>query len=54
MRALTELDRLAIERADLATSLEDFAAIEAAIEMAQGLATGQQARIAALRARLAD
>jgi len=54
MRALTELDRLAIDRADRATSVEDFAAIDAAIEMAQGLAEGQQARIAALRARLAD
>ena len=54
MRALTELDRLAIGRADMATSGEDHAAIEAAIAAAQALAAGQQARIEALRARLAD
>ena len=52
MRALTELDRLAIDRADLATSEEDFAAIEAAIAEAQRLAAGQQDRLQRLRMRL--
>jgi hypothetical protein len=52
MRALTELDRLAISRADMPTSDADFAAIEAAIAAAERLAADQQARIEALRARL--
>jgi hypothetical protein len=52
MRALTELDRLAIDRADMATSREDSAAIDAAIAAAQRLAEGQQQRIQQLRARL--
>jgi hypothetical protein len=54
MRALTELDRLAIDQADMPTSNSDFAAIQAAIAAAQQLAEGQQARIEALRARLRD
>ena len=52
MRALTELDRLAIDRADVATSEEDFAAIEGAIAAAQRLAADQQERLQRLRARL--
>jgi hypothetical protein len=54
MRALTELDRMAIERASAPTASEDFAAIEAAIAAAQALAEEQQDRIEGLRARLAD
>ena len=52
MRALTGLDRLAIDRADLATSEEDFGAIEAAIAAAQRLAADQQERLQRLRERL--
>jgi hypothetical protein len=52
-RALAELDRLAVDRADVATSEEDFAAIHAAIAEVQSAASAQQQRWDRLRARLA-
>jgi len=52
MRALAELDRLAVAGADRPTSAADFAAIEAAIAAAGRLATGQQQRFDGLRTRL--
>lgn len=52
--ALSALDRLGTERSDRPTSLVDYAAIQAAIAEADRIAGGQNARIAALRARLPD
>lgn len=52
-RALAELDRLAITRAEMPTSREDFAAIEAAIAEIGRLSLAQQQRWDRLRARLA-
>ena len=51
-RALADLDRLAIERADLPTNAEDHAALLAAIEQAAAIAAGQQSRIDRLRTAL--
>ena len=52
-RALAELDQLALARAEVATSAEDFAAIEAALAEVEAIATGQQQRWDRLRGRLA-
>jgi hypothetical protein len=52
MRALAELDRLAIGRAEVPTSSEDFAALNAAIAEVERLAVSQQQRWDRLRARL--
>jgi hypothetical protein len=51
-RALAELDRLAVDRADLPTGEADRAALEAAIAAVERIAAGQQARIDGLRERL--
>ena len=51
-RALAELDRLAIERAEVATNAEDFAAINAALASVDAVAVRQQQRWDRLRARL--
>ena len=53
MRALAELDRLAITRAEVATNSGDFAAVNAAIAAVEQLAVSQQQRWDRLRARLA-
>ena len=53
MRALAELDAQAIARAEVPTSGEDFAAINAAIGEVERLAMSQQQRFDRLRARLA-
>ena len=53
MRALADLDRLAIDRAGLATNGADFAAINAAIAEVQQIAAAQQQRWDRLRNRLA-
>ncbi|HEX8642675.1 MAG TPA: hypothetical protein VF702_02035 [Allosphingosinicella sp.] len=50
MAALAELDRLAAERAAVPTNEGDTAAIRAALDEAENLARGQQARLDALRA----
>ncbi len=52
MRALAELDQLAIGRAEVPTSSEDFAALNAAIAEVERLAVSQQQRWDRLRARL--
>ncbi len=52
MRALAELDRLALGRAELATSAADLAALGAALSEAERIAAGQQQRIDGLRERL--
>jgi hypothetical protein len=52
MRALAELDRLVITRAEAPTNSEDFAAIHAAIAEVEALAASQQQRWDRLRARL--
>jgi hypothetical protein len=52
MRALRELDALALQRADLATSAGDHAAIAAARAQAERIAQSQQARLDGLRGRL--
>ena len=49
---LAELDQLATERARLPTNEGDFAAIRAALEEAEGLASGQQKRLDRLRASI--
>ena len=51
-RALAELDRLAIERAEVATNAEDFAAINAALASVDQVTARQQQRWDRLRARL--
>ena len=51
-RALVELDRLAIDRAAVPTSEEDYAAILAAIASVEAIAARQQQRLVGLRARL--
>ena len=51
-QALAELDRLVVVRAEIATSSEDFAAIESAIAEVERIAASQQARWDRLRARL--
>ena len=53
MRALAELDRLAITRAEVATNSGDFAAVNAAIAAVERIALSQQQRWDRLRARLA-
>ena len=53
MRALADLDRLALARAGVPTSREDFAAIAAAIAEVERVAAGQQQRWDRLRGRLA-
>lgn len=52
--ALSALDRLGTEHSDQPTSPGDFAAIQAATAEADRIAGAQNARIAALRARLPD
>jgi hypothetical protein len=52
-RALAELDRLALERAEVATGREDYAAINAAIAEVDRIAVSQQQRWERLRGRLA-
>lgn len=52
MRALAALDLLAVERADLPTSPEDFAAVLAALERTETIAAAQEARLDALRAEI--
>jgi len=52
MRALGELDRLAVSRSDAPTSEADFAALNAAIAAVGRIAAGQQERIDLLRGRL--
>ena len=51
-RALSELDRLAVERADVPTSEADQAAIQSGIATVERIAAAQQVRIDRLRARL--
>ena len=51
-RALAELDRLALGRAEAATSAADLAALGAALSEAERIAAGQQQRIDGLRGRL--
>lgn len=51
--ALSELDALAISRAEVPTSGEDFAAIHAAIVRVEGIAAAQQERLDRLRVQLA-
>ncbi len=48
-RALAELHRISLERADLPTSADDQQMLDAAIAEAEGFAAGQQARIDLLR-----
>ena len=50
--ALSELDALAIGRAEVPTSSDDFAAIHAAIARVEGIAEAQQQRLDQLRTRL--
>lgn len=50
--ALTRLDALATERADLPTSRDDFALIEAAIAQVEDIDAAQQSRLTPLRARI--
>lgn len=52
MRALAELDQLAVDRADEPTSEADFALIREATAEVEQTAARQQERIDALRARL--
>lgn len=52
MRALADLDRIAMDRIGAPTSASDFAAINAAIAAVEQLALAQQQRMDALRARL--
>jgi hypothetical protein len=51
-RALAELDRLAIGRANVPTNAADYAAVEAAIASVAVVAAGQQRRIDGLKSRL--
>ena len=51
-RALSDLDRLAIDRAAMPTNSEDFAALNAAIAAVEAIAQGQQQRIDRIRTRL--
>ena len=51
-RALAELDRLAIDRADRPANAQDHAALLAAIEQAAAIAAGQQGRIDRIRTAL--
>ena len=51
-RALAELDRLALERAEMSTNAQDFAAINAALASVDAVAARQQQRWDRLRARL--
>ena len=51
-RALSDLDRLAIDRAAMATSSDDFAAINAGIAAVEQIASRQQQHVDRLRARL--
>ena len=53
-RALTELDRLAIDRAAVPTNESDYAAILAAIASVEAIAAVQQRRLVTLRARLSS
>ena len=53
-RALTELDRLAIDRAAVPTNESDYAAILAAIAAVEAIAAVQQRRLDTLRARLSS
>ena len=52
MRALSDLDRLAIQRAGEPTNSGDFAELNAAIESVERIAAGQQQRMNRLRSRL--
>ena len=52
MRALAELDGIAVERAGQPASTADLAAIDAAIEAVGQIAAAQQERIDRLRARV--
>ena len=51
-RALAELDRLALERAQMSTNAQDFAAIYAALASVDLIVDRQQQRWDRLRARL--
>ena len=51
-RALADLDRLAIDRADRATNAEDHSALLAGIAQAEAIASGQQSRLDRLRTAL--
>ena len=51
-RALAELDRLSIDRADQPTNAGDFAELGAAIAAVEAIAAGQQQRLARLQARV--
>ena len=53
-RALTELDRLAIDRAAVPTNEADYAAILEAIAAVEAIAALQQRRLDGLRARLSS
>ena len=52
MRALADLDRIAMERIDVPTSMADWTAINAAIAAVEQVAVVQQQLVDALRARL--
>lgn len=52
-RALSDLDRLAVDRADMPTSDEDYAALQAAVASVEEIAETQQRRVDRLRQRLA-
>jgi hypothetical protein len=54
MRAVAELDQLAIGRIDAPTNEEDFSAINEAIAAAERIALAQQDRYDRLRGRLAN
>ena len=49
-RALADLDQLALQRSNMPTSAEDYAAINSAIQDVQRLAQAQQLRLDRLRA----
>jgi len=51
-RALSDLEQLALARADMATNTEDHAAIDAAVGAVGAIAERQQQRIDRLRTRL--
>ena len=53
-RAQSDLDELAIARADAPTSDEDYAALQAAVDSVGRIAASQQQQVDRLRARLAS
>jgi hypothetical protein len=52
MRALGDLDALALSRAGMPTNSGDFAGLNASLSAVQAMAAGQQERLDGLRARL--